>query len=398
MSGKERRRMGVLDAVERGETTLKEAALRMGVSVRQAIRLKARYRAGGAEAIVHRSRGRPGNRRADSAFRDRVIRVYREQYDDFGPTLAAEKMAERDGIEVHRETLRRWLTDSCDWLGKKRHPLKHRRRRLRRERLGELVQLDGSDHDWFEGRGPRACLMVMTDDATGRKLVHMAESETTGAALALLRKWVERWGTPQALYVDRNSAYWSPTALHEPEKRGLREAHGDFGRVAHGLGVELIPAYSPQAKGRVERANGVLQDRLIKEMRLEGIATIAEANAMIDAFIDGLNARQEVPPRCDHNAHRVFAPRDAEDRERLFSIDVKRTVARDHTVSYQGRTWQIPDQPGGPPPKAAITLLRGMDGVVRGRWRGQPLAIEPLDPRLHGLRRRQGPDLVTTPD
>jgi hypothetical protein len=381
MSSKERTRMVVLEQLKHGELSVSEAERRLGITRRHVFRLKARYRAGGPGAIVHRARDRrPGNRRLDPALRRRVIELYRAQYPDFGPTLAAEKLRERDGIEINSETLRRWLTQSGDWLGRQRHRV-HRRRRQRRARFGELVQIDGSDHDWFEGRGPRACLMVMIDDATNRMRLFMAPTETTAAALVVMRKWAERWGVPLAIYADRKSLYWSQTALDNPQLRGKRSAHSEFGRVVMGLGIELIPAHSPQAKGRVERRNGVLQDRLVKELRLRGINDIEAANRFFDQYSDELDRLFGIEPADPNDAHRVFAPANAMRRERAFAVDHERVVARDNTISFEGRPWQILAQPGAPRPKAKVTLWRAMDGSTSCQWQGRELAIAPADAR-----------------
>jgi hypothetical protein len=381
MSRKERDRLIVMEAVKSGRITLAEAAARMGVSERQAIRIKAQYLAEGAAGLVHRARGRiPGNRSAAPELHDGAIALYRRQYADFGPTLAAEKLTERDGLVVHHETLRRWLVASGDWTvgtpGRK-----HRRRRPRRARFGQLLQIDGSDHAWLEERGPRCCLMVLTDDATGRMGLHLAATETTAAALALLRAWVERHGVPEAIYSDRKSVYWSPGALENPARRGDRRVHSEWGGVAVGLGIALIPAYSPQAKGRVERLNGTLQDRLVKELRLRGINTIEAANAVLSQIAGELNAKLARPAAEALDAHRVFAPASQEERELAFSPWAERVVARDWTVTLDGVVWQIPKGSDAskqdlPQPGAKVTLARGMDGVVRCLWQGRPLAIE----------------------
>lgn len=377
MSTKERSRLIKLEQVMRGEMTLAAAAEQMQVSLRQAVRLKARYATQGAAGLVHRARGRPGNRAADPALRAQAQALVAERYTDFGPTLAAEWLGRSHGLHVHRETLRRWLIAAGLWRPSA-PPRRHRCARPRRARLGELVQIDGSDHAWLEERGPRGCLMVLTDDATGRRWAHLAPAETTQAAVAVLRQWIEREGVPAALYADRKSVYWSPAALEHKHLRGRREAHSEFGRVAHALGIELIAAYSPQAKGRVERTNGVLQDRLVKELRLAGACTIEQANACLEEFFARLNARFERTPGEAANAHRVFAPRDDEARELAFSIDYPRTVARDYTVALDGERWQIVRQPGLPAPGTRVTLWRAMDGRLRCQGPAGWLRIEPV--------------------
>jgi transposase len=387
MNQKERKRMVVLERVKGQEISLRQAARQMDLSRRQAIRLKARYLAGGAAGIVHRGRGRPGNRRADPDQRRRAIEIYEDQYRGFGPTLAAEKMAEREGLVVHPETLRRWLAATGDWGGRSRQRL-HRRRRSRRQRFGQMLQIDASEHDWFEGRGPRAALMVLIDDATGRMKLHMAPAETTQAALTVLRKWVLRWAVPESIYADCKSVYWSKTALESPELRGRRQVHSEFGRVCMGLGIELIAAHSPQAKGRVERCNGTLQDRLVKEFRLRGISDIDAANAMLDEFSDGLIARFAIEPADPIDAHRVFADRRGRALEMAFSVDYIRTVARDNTFSLAGRSWQILAQAGAPRPGAKVTIWRGMDEKLRCQWQGRFLKIAPASPKARRLNEK----------
>jgi len=270
MSAKERKRLVVMEQVKGGGLKLVEGADRMGVSYRQAKRIWARFRLAGASGLVHAGRDRVSNRRIDPVFREQVLGLYREYYRDFGPTLACEKMAERDGVVVHRETLRRWLIEACLWSGR-RAWRKHRRRRPRRGHFGELVQLDGSEHAWFEDRAPRSCLMVMVDDATGRTEALMAPAETGQAAFAVLRQWIERHGVPAALYTDRKNIYVTDREPTAEEKRLGKGALTDFGRACQRLGIEIVTAHSPQAKGRVERRNGVFQDRLVKELRLRKI-------------------------------------------------------------------------------------------------------------------------------
>lgn len=388
MSSRERERMIVLEAVKRGEVSVGEAARRMGLSRRQTIRLKRRYLTAGAGGIVHRARGRrPGNR-SQGSLPEQAIALYREQYAGFGPTLAAEKMAERDGVIVVSESLRRWLIDSGDWEGPARGG-KHHQRRAPRARFGELLQIDGSPHAWFGPQRPRCCLMVLVDDATGRFKLFLAAEETTMAALVVLRKWVTAYGVPVEIYADRNTVYWAPTALAQPQLRDQRHVHSEWGRVAVGnLGIGLIPAHSPQAKGRVERLNAMLQDRLVKELALRGITDIESANAMLDEFADELSARFAKTPLDPRDAHRVFAPQDARAAQLAFSVDFERTVARDHTLSFQGACWQIPPQAGAPRPGAQVTLWRAMDGAVRCLWQGRELIIERYDPKAQRFRQR----------
>lgn len=353
MSEKERDRLSVMEKVEAKIMGIAEAALKMGISPRQAIRIKKRYLKDKAAGLVHRSRGRVSNHRLPAGIRAKALRLYEDRYPDFGPTLASEKMAERDGLIIHPETLRLLLKGACLWGGQKK-ATEHRKRRARRECFGELVQMDGSEHLWFELRGAKACLMVMVDDATGKMMLYMASGETTFAALTLLRKWVARWGAPVDLYTDRKTVYFPPSGSKNET---------EFQQVAHRLGIGMIPAGSPQAKGRVENRNKLLQDRLVKEFRLRGISTIDEANAMLDDFADEMSERFGVAPMKSCNAHRVVSNRKA-DLDRLFQVEYPRVVARDFTYSFDGRQWQIFKQANLPEPGKKVFVCRRLDGSL----------------------------------
>ncbi len=370
MSAKERRRMMILEQVKADTLTLYEAAQRMQLSYRQAKRVWRRFRDRGAGGLIHRSRGRISNRRIDPQFKAQVLETFKRQYADFGPTLAAEKLDELDGLKVNRETLRRWALAECLWLGRQRYR-RHRKRRDRRARFGELVQIDGSPHRWFEQRAASCCLMVMVDDATGRTVNHFCEQETTRDALWVLRKWIERHGVPAALYTDRRTVYAAQRQPSAEEKRQGLPALTEFGRVCWELGIGLIHAHSAQAKGRVERKNGLLQDRLVKELRLRGIGDLASANGMLDAYSHALDERFAKGPRSPVDGHRKTPPPGVLDE--LFSHEETRVVQNDWTVSYAGRVYQIGKQAGGPAPRARVTVRQGLDGAVSVHHGGRPL-------------------------
>ncbi len=273
MSGKERDRLGVLGWKERSGASLKVAAEAMGVSYRQAKRIWKRYKVHKGAGLVHLGRGRKADRGYGLEMRDKVLRVYGERYRGFGPTLASEKLLEEDGIRLDHETLRRWLMAQGMWE-RKRKPRRHRQRRERRPCFGDLVQVDGSHHEWFEGRGPKGCLLSMVDDATGITLALMAEEETTEAAMVLLREWIVTYGIPRALYTDRKNVYIVERERRPEEIMAGREPLSAFGKVCRKLGIRIIAARSPQAKGRVERKHGVYQDRWVKELGLKGWMTL----------------------------------------------------------------------------------------------------------------------------
>lgn len=361
MSVKERLRMIVMQQVESSGTTLIDGARRMGVSYRQAKRIWKRWQGERAEGLVHRSRGRVSNRRADERFKADVLGLYRRHFWDFGPTLASEKLAELHAIGVGRETLRRWLHEAHLYVPH-RVARAHRKRRQRREQFGALVQLDGSHHAWFEQRGEPCCAMVIVDDATATAMVHMAEQETTAGAYEILRQWIVRFGLPAAIYVDKKSVFHPQREPTEEEKRQGSGALTEFGRACWRLGIEVIFANSPQAKGRVERINGVLQDRLVKELRLRGIDEIEAANAMLPAFCDDLGERFARPADSLIDAHR--RPPSAQTLNDTLCRETTRVVQNDWTVTLNKRCYQIEKQPGMPHPGQRVVLRRRLDNTL----------------------------------
>lgn len=361
MSTKERRRLVVLARVKDQGMSLKTASEAIGLSYRQTRRIWARYMAQGDKGLVHRSRGRPSNHQFDAAFKEAVICRYQERYQGFGPTLAAEKLA-HDGLALDHETLRRWLL-AAGIIKKGRKRAKHRLARPRRAHFGELVQLDGSFHSWFEDRGPVACLMEMIDDATGTRLAVMSRQETTADAMVILAAWIQAYGVPEALYTDRKTVYVTDREPTVAEQLAGQEPLTAFGSACADLGIAIIAARSPEAKGRVERAHGVLQDRFVKELRLEGASTTDEANTLLaGGFIDGLNAKFAVPAASDEGRHRPLAR--SEDLSAILSVRQTRTVASDFTVCYERRVLQITKQQGLPKPKEKVIVARYLDGSL----------------------------------
>ena len=336
MSGMERKRLVLMEAVKKGSMTVAEAGRLMGVSYRQAKRIWQRFREVGDAGLVHRRRGQAGGRRKDPELKRLVLEKVAQRYPDFGPTLAAEKLQE-DGLAVDHETLRRWLVAEGRWaVGRKRQ--KHRAWRERKECFGQMVQLDGSHHDWFEGRSPKAVLMVMIDDATNVTGARFAPEETTEASYNVFEGWVKKHGVPGSLYVDRDSIYRCERLASVEEQIAGQEPQTHFGRAMERLGVELILANSPQAKGRVERRNGLLQDRLVKELRLAGINDVDSANEFLEkTFLPALNARFRFEPRSRVNAHRKCSLNLRE----ILCWEESRVVAKDWTVAWKGRWLQI---------------------------------------------------------
>jgi hypothetical protein len=339
MSQPERVRLVVMQQVKEQELTVAEASEVLGLSYRQTKRVWRRYRLAGDGGLVHGARGKPGKRAKPAKLKARILARYEERYPDFGPTLAAEYLA-AEGMEVDHETLRRWrLAQGKPMLRRRRQ--RHRQWRERKPCFGAMVQLDGSHHDWFEGRGERCVLMVMVDDATNRVWAQFFEEETTHASYDLLDGWIRQQGLPQSLYVDRDSIYRCEGVGSVAEQLAGEQPQTQFGRAVKQLGVELILANSPQAKGRVERMNGVLQDRLVKALRLEGISDMKSADVFLrKKFLPAFNRKFEVKAASGADVHRK-APRELNE---ILSWEEERVVQRDWTVANDCRWYQLDQQ------------------------------------------------------
>jgi transposase len=362
MSQKERMRLVMMNRVEGKAMTIKEAAEVMGISYRQGRRIYRRYVSEGDKGLVHRNRGRPSNRSKPCELREIVLALYREQYWDFGPTLAAEKLVERDGYEVDHETLRRWLLTAGLWKRQRKRP-KHREWRVRKAHFGELVQMDGSHHKWFEDRGDEGCLMDMVDDATGKTLAMLNEEETIVAAMEVMWAWIERYGIPKAIYVDWKNIYVTKREPTVEEQLAGELPLTQFGKACRKLDIEIITANSPQAKGRVERKHGVYQDRWVKELRLAGINDTERANQSLSGFTEKLNARLAVEPRSSADFHRPVPQ--GMDLRHVFCLEETRTVGNDWVVRYKNRFFQIASQSNLPPSGRKVIVQEHLDGAVR---------------------------------
>ena len=339
MSRKERNRLAVLVGVKKRELNLVQAAELSGLSYRQMKRVWHRYQEQGDAGLVHRLRGRPSLRRIAPPVRAKILARVEARYPDFGPTLAAEYL-QKEGLAVDHETLRRWLLAEGTRTVRRRRQ-KHRQWRERKCCFGAMVQLDGSDHDWFEGRRGRAVLMVMVDDATSQVWAQFFEKETTRASYEVLADWLRRSGLPQSLYVDRDSIYRCEGVASIADQLAGKEPQTQFERAMEQLGVELILAHSPQAKGRVERMNGTLQDRLVKALRLEKIGDLTRANEYLSrVFLPALNRRFQVTPASAADVHRRV-PRHWEE---MLSWEEPRVVQRDWTVACENRWYQLDHQ------------------------------------------------------
>lgn len=378
MSARELTRVEVLARVKAGALTVKSAAVLLRVGYRQAKRLVRRYRAKGAQGLRHAGVGRRSNRACPEAQRRRVVALIREKYSGavglrFGPTLATEHLASEDGEVVSVDTVRRWMLAAGLW-SRARTATPHRSRRVRRAHFGELVQLDGSFHRWYEDRAPQGCLLTLVDDATGHTGGRLGDQETIWAAVAVLRHWIEQHGVPHALYTDWKNVYVrAPT----PAEQGTGVVpQTQFGRMCAALDIRIIAAHSPQAKGRVERNHGTQQDRLVKKLRRLQIADAATANTFLEAT-----------HWADHNARFAQAPASTEDFHRrapsktvldaIFQLETTRVLSNDWIVQYDGRPLQVTRQSGQAPARSTVLVRENAAGVIEIRYRGRRLAWHP---------------------
>ena len=352
--------------------TQAKAAQLAGLSERQFQRLVRRYRVEGDAGLVHQARGRSSNRKLDDATVAQAVAILREpKYHDFGPTLAAEKLAQRHGLTLSRETVRRLMTESELWRPRRRKVVAHTQR-PRRECFGELVQMDTSIHDWFEGRGDKAVLITMIDDATSRVMMRFFPADSTLTNMSSLRQYLRRHGRPLAIYADRASHFMTTRDATQDEQLAGRDAETQIQRALRELDIEYIAAHSPQAKGRVERSFETAQDRLVKELRLEDIDTIELANEYLEReFMPWWNRTLSQPPANSTDAHRRIA---GYDLNMILSCQTTRTVANDYTVRHEGRQYQIDRKciVAGLK-RAKVVVEQRLDGTLRLRFNGQYL-------------------------
>jgi transposase len=374
MSVRELKRAAVLARVRSGDLTLRHASELMGVSYRQAKRLWTRFRQRGAIGLRHRSVGRRSHRRKPAAFRRKVLGVVRREFggdathERFGPTLAAEHLREEFKLVIHHETLRRWMLTARLWSRVRDAPA-HRKRRERKAHFGELVQLDGSFEAWLEDRGPTACLMDLVDDATGTCGLRFEAQETTWGAVRSLRAWIAVYGIPLALYTD-----WKNVYVRKPTEAEIGAGEiglTQFGRMCATLGIRIIAASSPQAKGRVERGHGTHQDRLIKKLRRKRMATYDAANGYLTShYIPDHNRRFARPPAAPENFHTPVPP--GLDLDEVFRVETERTVSNDWVVRHDNHLLQL-ERRGRhyPPARSTVRVCEYADGHLDVWYGGQ---------------------------
>ena len=374
MSDKELSRVEILRDLAAGRLTVSAAGELMGLERRQVLRLSKAYQEHGATALISKKRGRASNRQTPTDIKAQALELIKARYADFGPTLAAEKLREVHGITVGRETLRLWMLDAGLWANRVKRRGRVYQPRYRRECVGELVQVDGSEHWWFEDRGSQCTLLVFIDDATSR-LMHLqfVQSESTFAYFNATQRYLEQHGKPVAFYTDKHAVF----RVNKPS--GL---HGDgmtqFGRALKALSIEIICANSSQAKGRVERANKTLQDRLVKELRLAGVSTMEDGNAMLPAFMADYNRRFAKPARNDKDLHRPLAPHD--DLDGSFAWRVERTVTNSLTVQYDRVMFILePNEITRALARKKVTVYDFPDGRIEVRHQGLALPYRTFD-------------------
>jgi len=362
MNKKERTKAYYIRLLVAGSISITEASEALELSERQCYRLKANYLDAGDAAVVHKLRGRCSNNHYSPDTREFVLDLVRRRYTDFGPTLLSEMLDDAHGVCIDSETLRRWMLAAGLWQRvSKGH--RHRKRRPRRTAIGDLVQVDGSHHDWFEGRAPVCCLFVFIDDASNQSLLYFAPSEDEHSALVALRRYIDRYGIPRTIYLDRHSVYFNEDRLTQ------------FARAAEALGITIIYARSPQAKGRVERANRTHQDRLVKMLRLAGISDIAAANAYLEATYMAWHHQHFAQSAGLEDVHRDAGPLDLDN---IICRQEERTVRYDMTIQVRAQFYQIlRGNALRPLPRQRVTIRWWLDGSFHAFWREKELDIVP---------------------
>jgi hypothetical protein len=370
MSKRELTRLEAMQRIQDKRLTQKEAGRILRLSVRQIKRLYRAYKAQGARGLVSQRRGKPSNHRLDAETQQKAMDLIYEHYRDFGPTLAHEKLTEEHKLCLSRESVRGIMIAEGIWKPKRAKTSSVHQMRERRACVGELVQIDGSDHAWFEDRGDKCTLLVYMDDASGQLMeLWFVPDETTFAYFEASHHYFERFGKPVAFYSDKHGIF----RVNQPRPLGLSSGLTQFGRAMQELDIQIICANSPQAKGRIERANQTLQDRLVKELRLRGISTLQAGNAYLPEFREDFNRRFAVVPRSSHNAHRPLLKTDNLDL--ILTHQENRTLSKNLTVQANNIVYQIQsDRPNYALRNARVTICANAQGDVTILYNQKPLA------------------------
>jgi hypothetical protein len=334
MSAKELKRLEVLEKLKSKQITQVMASNQLSIGVRQIRRLFKSYLEMGVKCLISKKRGAPSNHQLPTKLKETAISIIKENYIGFGPTLASEYLEERHALKLSVETIRQLMIKNELWVAKHRNPVRTYQQRERRDCFGELVQLDGSHHDWFEGRSDKCCLLVLIDDATGALLgLHFCEAETTQGYFELLQGYFNNYGLPMSIYSDKHGVF-------RVNHKGCEDKLTQYGRAMNELGIEIIHASTPQAKGRVERANKTLQDRLGKALRIEGISNIKDANSFLPQFMEQYNNKFSVQPKSQENAHCEVTTSNKE-LQKILSVQTSRKLSKELECSYDNITYQI---------------------------------------------------------
>lgn len=374
LSQEERKRLHVFHKVLEGELKQVEAAEILSLSFRHVNRLVNKIRREGDKAIAHKSRGKPSNRRLPEKQKEKILNLYRERYKGFGPTLFAEKLLLYHETRISDETLRNWLIESGD-LKKNRKGRNHRKWRERKSHFGEMVQMDGSHHNWFEERGDKSVLMGYIDDATGEVFGRFYEYEGTIPAMDSFKHYALQYGLPMSIYLDRHTTYKSTGKPTIEDELNNTKPLSEFERAMKELGVKVIHANSPQAKGRIERLFKTLQDRLVKEMRLENIKTIEEANMFLQEYLPLYNKRFAVKPTKEVNLHREIPKTQSLDK--VLCIKTERALRNDFTVAHNRKLYQIEDKIRA----KKIIVEEKIDGTMAITYKGDCLRFKEITQR-----------------
>lgn len=383
MSRRETKRLHVIHQALDKRITQAKAAELVGLSSRQLRRMIKRVREEGDEGISHRSRGKASNRRLSQKVKDKVLKLYRNQYSGYGPTFVCEKLFDDHKIKLGDETLRLWLNQENIFY-EKRKGRKHREWRERKHHFGEMVQMDGSHHAWFEGRGTECVLMGYIDDATGTVSGRFYNYEGTMPAMDSFNRYIKRYGIPQSVYLDKHSTYKSTTKQSIQDELEDKKPMSQFERSLAELGVTVIHANSPQAKGRIERLFRTLQDRLVKEMGLAGIKRVEQANEFLKSYLPTFNRKFKVKPVSEVDVHQPALP--MRELDKIFCIREERTLRNDFTIAYNGKFYQIKDVVK----TQKVAVEERMDGSLHITHRG-------LDLRYREIKRQPAKEKQKAP-
>jgi len=371
MRQEELRRLHIVRQVLEKKLKQVEAADKLDLSYRQTKRITKRVKEEGDKGIVHRLRGQPSKRRIADKIKDKIISLYRGKYKGFGPTLAAEKLFEIEKIKISDETVRNWLIKEGLWQ-RKRKRKEHRKWRERKAYFGEMIQWDSSHHDWLEARGPQCVLIGQIDDATSAKGGQFYDFEGTLPAFSSLKQYIQKHGMPYSIYLDKHSTYKSPKKPTVEDELNNREFLSQFERAAKELGIRVIHANSPQAKGRVERSFKTDQDRLVKEMRLAGIATIQEANKFLKSYWPKHNKRFSVKPFKEGNLHRPVPK--GMDLDAILCRKTEHPLRNDFTIAHDKKLYQILDAQVG----KKVTVEERINGSRQITYNGRRLKYKQI--------------------